>query len=402
MNNDHAVHAPFTFRLAVLTIFFVNGAGLASWVAHIPLVKERLELSEGLLGLALLAMAVGALLAMPLMGWLVPRFGSRTLTTVAVMLFCLVLPLPVLASSLASLVAALMLFGACNGALDIAMNAQAVGVEKLYRRPIMSSFHALFSLGGLVGAALGGLVLAAGISPNIHILLATAILMLAAITALPKLLPDTMQAVIHGHGFVRPSGPLIFLGLLAFLVLLGEGAMADWGAVYLHSTLGTSAGFAALGYAAFSLTMAVGRFTGDALISRFGAVAFARVSATLGATGLGAALVIGHPLAALVGFACVGLGLSNLVPILFSAAGRASGINPGMAIAAVATMGYFGFLAGPALIGFTAELVSLPTALGLVVLGIALVGTFAYVADQAADERERPPAEVERELVVKR
>jgi fucose permease len=402
MHHRNAAPSPFSFRLAVLTIFFVNGVGLASWVAHIPLVKARLELSEGLLGLALLGMATGALVAMPVVGWLMPRFGSRVLTTLAAILFCMLLPLPVLAPGFGYLVAALVLLGACNGALDVAMNAQAVAVEKCYRRPIMSFFHALFSLGGLVGAAVGGLALASGIAPNVHVLTAAATLTLITLLALPKLLPDAPQAAAHGHSFVRPSGPLLFLGLLTFLVLLGEGATADWGAVYLHDTLGTNAGFAALGYAAFSLTMAVGRFTGDALIASFGPVPFARASSLLAAAGLGTALLIGQPAVALIGFACVGLGLSNLIPILFSAAGRTPGMNAGTAIATVATTGYFGFLAGPALIGFTAELFTLPVALGLVVAGIALVGAFAHVARQAADGEETPPTHAQEELLLER
>ena len=379
---------PRAARLAVLTLFFVNGTVLSSWFPYIPLVQERLGLSEGVLGLALLGTAVGAITAMPLAGIFIARLGSQHVMRVATVVFCLSLPLPVLAPSLPLLVLALVLFGAGNGAMDVAMNAQAVGVEKAHGGAIMSSFHALFSVGGLVGSSLGGLLIFMGVSSALHVLFITFVFGLTGLVALRWLWIDRAEdAEAGGPTFVRPTGPLLALGVLAFFVLVGEGAVADWSAVYLTNALGTGAGLGAVGFAAFSLMMAVGRFTGDRMVARFGPVPLMRLSATLAAVGLGAGLLIGQPVAAIIGFGCVGLGLSNLIPILFSAAGRTPGVNAGTAIAAVSSAGYFGFLAGPPLIGLLAEATSLPLALGLVVLFTALVAAFAHAAGRATEAR---------------
>lgn len=376
-------------RWSVSAIFLVNGTVFSSWVPHIPLVQERLGLSEGGLGLALLGMALGAIVAMPLSGWLIGHIGSRRIVAVSTVAFCLALPLPVLAPSPVALVAALVLFGVCNGGMDVAMNAQAVAVETAYGKPIMSSFHGLFSVGGLVGAGLGGMALAAEWVPRDHVLLVTLCAALVGLLALRGLRTEDRDASDRSPTFVRPTGPLVGLGLLAFLVLMAEGAMADWSAVYLRNALATGPGLAAAGYAAFSLAMAVGRLTGDRFVARFGSVALARGSALLAAISLGTALLVGHPLAAIVGFGCLGLGLSNLIPLLFSAAGRTPGTSTGTGIAAVATLGYFGLLAGPPLIGFAAELITLPGALGLLVLGVLAVAGFAHLTRRAAAHRTR-------------
>jgi predicted MFS family arabinose efflux permease len=364
-------------RWAVLAVFFANGAVVASWVPHIPFVKARLELSPSLLGLALLAIAAGALVAMPLAGYLVARVGSRRMTTLATILFCCALPLPLLAPSLPLLALALFLFGAGNGSMDVSMNAQAVAVEKRFRRAIMSSFHAMFSLGGLVGAGVTGTIVALGVSPLAHVLVAAVVLGLLALLALRFFLPRGVDTTSQAPAFALPRRALLGLGLVAFFVLVGEGAMGDWSAVYLANVLGTSPGFAAAGYAAFSLTMALGRFTGDFLVRRFGPLALMRASGLIAGLGLGIGLLLAHPLAAILGFAAVGAGLANTIPILFSAAGRSREMAPGPAIAAVATTGYLGFLVGPVMIGGLADLAGLPLALGLVVLFSLFVAVLA-------------------------
>ena len=368
---------PRAARLAVLTIFFVNGATIASWVPHIPLVQEKLGLSDGLLGLALLGVAVGAVLSLTLSGWLIARFSSRTLVSVSAVAFCVALPLPVFAPNFGLLVAALVFFGLCNGAMDVSMNTQAVIVEERYGKPIMSSFHGLFSLGGLVGAGLGGLALSSGVSPPLHVVIAALVFGVLGVSVLSKLLPDAAKTTAEGPAFVLPKGSLLGLGLLAFVVFVGEGSMADWSAVYLRNVLGTGAGLAAAGFAAFSLMMALGRLSGDRLVGWLGPVATVRLGAAVAGVGLGLSLLFGNPLAAIVGFGCVGLGLANLVPVLFSAAGRTPGVAPGTGIAAVATLGYLGWLAGPPVIGLLAELITLAGALGVVAVALGLVVAFA-------------------------
>src|SRR6266446_6191957 len=358
-------------RWAIATVFFVNGLVIASWVAHIPAIKGRHALGDGELGLVLLAMAAGSVLSLPAAGWLVGRLGSRAMTTTAGVALCLVLPLPVLSGSASLLSLSLALLGASNGVLDVSMNAHALSVERLYRHAIMSSFHAFFSLGGAVGAALAGVAMWLGIGNTAHVWGA------AGVSAGAE--ADRSAAI-----FGWPTRAVLFLGLLAFAGLLAEGAMADWSAVYLHDSLAASPAVAATGFAAFSLAMTVGRLAGDRIVGRLGAGPALRASGAVAGAGLGAALLINAPPAAIVGFALVGLGISNIIPVLFSSAGRVGEVAAGSALAAVATPGYLGFLSGPPLIGLAAEHVSLRAALGIVCAACALVAVGARTIPSAA------------------
>jgi MFS family permease len=378
-------------RHAVGVVFFMNGAVLASWIPHIPEIKAEHGLSDGSLGLVLLAMSAGAILAMPVAGAMIGRLGSRTMTTVAAMGFAIALPLPILSPTPPLLALALFTLGAANGTLDVSMNAQAVAVERRYERPIMSSFHALFSLGGLVGAAIAGGVIAAGIGRVMHVLIASGVATIAVASVVQRLLTTPPQHTHDTPTFVLPSRALLGLGSLAFLGLLAEGAMADWSAVYLHDALRTTQAVAAMGFAAFSLAMAVGRFCGDRLVGLFGPARVLRASSALAAIGLGLALLIGHPLLAVVGFGTVGFGIANIIPVLFSSAGNVPGVAAGTALAAVATTGYFGFLAGPAVIGLTAELISLPVGLALVSAACAMIAVCANVVRRNVVNGTRAP-----------
>jgi MFS family permease len=362
-------------RFAVLGVFFVNGVVIGTWVVRIPAIKERLGLGEGLLGVALLGAAVGALVAMPIVGALVSRLGSRRVVGTAALLLSVSLLMPALAPNLPALVLALVMLGAANGGLDVAMNAQAVAVERGYGRPIMSSFHAAWSFGGLAGAALGGLSASQGIGPLPHFSAVAVLSAIAFVVAYGSLLPSRADASEEGTpAFARPTRALLGLGIISFCVLLGEGAMGDWSAVYLDDTLETGPGFAAAGYAAFSLSMAFGRLFGDWLTERLGPATLVRSCGALAAVGLGVALAVGQPLVALAGFACAGAGFSIVFPTALSAAGRTGTIATGPALAAVSTAAYTGFLVGPPFIGFLAELTGLGTALYLVVtLSVAVV-----------------------------
>jgi fucose permease len=374
-------------RLATATLFFANGCGLGSWVPHIPEVKIWHGLSEGALGLALLVIAAGAVAALPVAGALTARFGSRPVSRGAALWFCAVLPLPLLAADMALLLTSFILLGIGSGALDVAMNAHAVLIEERYGRPIMSSFHGLFSLGGLVGAALAGGAMEVGMRPAEHLATTAAVLAVTVLLAWRGLLP-TPPAGDVGPLFALPHGQLVVLGAVALIALMAEGAMGDWSAIYIRMDLGAAASTAAYGFAAFSLTMAIGRLTGDRLVARLGAVAVLAGGALIGAGALGAAVIAAHPMAAVIGFAGAGLGLSNIIPIVFGAAGRLPGLAPGIGIAAVSTTGYFGFLAGPPLIGLVAEVSSLPIGLGAVAL---LVG-WIVVGATALQRRQEPVA----------
>ncbi len=353
----------FAARLAVLAIFFVNGAAFASWIPHIPFVQAQHNLGEGALGLALLCIALGGLVAMNVTGWLFGRVGSRAITATATVLFCALLPLPVLASTVTWLVIALLVFGIANGAMDVAMNTQGVAVERGYGQPVLSSMHALFSIGGLTGAGLCGLALSVGLVPSTHIIIAAMVLGIVGIVAAFWLLPPEADAKSDGASFVRPTGPLLGLGILAFICLMGA--------------------MAAVGFAAFSMLMAVGRLMGDKLTHLLGSVWMLRFGSLLAAAGFALALVVAEPLLSSVGFGLVGLGLANVVPILFWAGAHVQGVAPGTGIAAVATLGYCGFLGGPPLIGLTAEVITLPGALALVALSLGLIAILANLARTA-------------------
>jgi predicted MFS family arabinose efflux permease len=300
---------------------------------------------------------------------MVSRVGSRPVVGVTAFSWPVALVALALAPSLLFLVLSLVFAGMAVGSLDVSMNAQAVAVEKEYRRPIMSSFHAAFSFGGLLGAVVGGLAASAGIGVLPHFVAVAVLTVAATVVAYRALLPASADARQgdDGPAFVWPTRALMGLGIIAFCVLLGEGAMADWSAVYLNDTLETGPGFAAAGYAAFSLAMAVGRLTGDRLMERIGAVRIVRAGAAVSAGGLGISLFAAEPVFALAGFAAAGAGFSIIFPAALSAAGHSDEMAAGPALAAVSSAGYFGFLVGPPSIGFVAELVGLGTALYIVV-----------------------------------
>jgi MFS family permease len=372
-----AVESPtYWARLAVTTIFFVNGALTGNFVARIPAIKEALGLSPGELGAALLGLPVGLVVAVPFAGWLVSRFGSRPVTTFAGAFVCAALLLPALAPVAPLLFSALALLGAGLGALDVAMNVGGAAVEAAYRRPIMSSLHGLYSVGGLVGSAFGALMASLGIGTRTHFLAAALVLGTLALLASSRLPTEGAKDLESGPTFALPTRAVLGLGLVAFCVLLGEGAIADWSAVYLTG-IGADPGLAAVGFGAFSSTMALGRLFGDAINRRLGPVALVRIGGAIATAGLLVFLSAGQPLVALVGLVLVGAGYSNVFPTTISAASRAPSMSSGSAIAAVTTLGYFALLAGPPLIGFLAEAVTLRGALGILVLLSALIVAWA-------------------------
>jgi MFS family permease len=362
----------FRARCAVATIFAINGMLGATWATRIPAVQGSLRLSPSALGIALLAAAVGALVAMNIAGYLAARFGSSRITIVAGLLFCGSLPLLALAPSLPLLMAALLVFGATTGSMDVAMNTQGVTVEKRYGRPILTSFHAFFSIGGLLGAFIGGVVAGRDIGVLPHFVMMAAVCAMALLGVSGLLLPADVDAGGSKTAFAWPTGMLLTLGIVAFCSVLGEGAIADWSAIYLLHTIGAGAALAAGGYAAFSLLMAVGRFLGGSLTARFGPVTMVRFGALLAATGLSLSLAVEWTPTALLGFGLVGAGFSVIFPITLSAAGGVRGIPSGTAIAAVATCGYVGYLIGPPTIGFLAQASSLRAAL-IVIVSLSLL-----------------------------
>lgn len=374
-------HSAYHARLATMLLFFVCGAAFATWGIHIPTIQQRFGLSEAMLSVAMFAVAGGAILAMPMVGRWVARAGSHRASHYSGLLVGAMLALILLAPSFTMLLPLLLLFGASNAGLDVAMNAQAVTVEKQLGRPIMSALHGMFSLGGMAGAAAGGLLLAAGVTPLQHCLGMGVLTALSAMLASRVLLHDHHPA---GEDAAAPShlnraNRLIWaLGGLAFLGLIAEGGMYDWSVIYLRDTVHASNAWSSAAYAAFSGGMALGRFGGDKLRARHGSVPLLRYSAALAFAGMLLALL--WPVSAIIGFALTGLGAANLIPVLFAASARIPGAAPAEGIAGVARLAYIGLLLGPVMIGALAHATNLQTALGLIALCTALIGLLAHRA----------------------
>ncbi len=377
-------------RGAVSAVFVLNGLMFGSWAARLPAVRDRVHLSDGEQGIALAALALGAVLSMPVAGAVATRVGSRPATRFSLGLACVATALVALPTTLPALCVLTFVLGISMGALDVTMNSHGVAVERRYGRPILSGFHAGFSAGGLAGGALGAVAAGLSVDVRLHLALVAALAAAVGSTSSRRFLPRREDTLPRGTPIlVRPPRRLWALGFLAFACLLIEGASADWSAVYMRDSLGSSAAVAALGFTAFSVAMTIARLMGDRLVERVGQTRLVRFGGLVGAGGFGAALLLGTPAAGLVGFACLGIGMASIVPIVFRSAGSAPGISPSVALAAVSSTGYLGFVVGPPVIGGLAGLVGLPTALGLlVVLGAAV----AFAARATCEPRQSAQA----------
>jgi MFS family permease len=350
-------------------LFLVHGLIVSTWVSRIPAIQNSLHLANGVLGLTLLASALGAVSTIPIAGWSVTRYGSKKVTTAASVAFCLSILLPALATNAVGLACALFVFGAFAAAMDVSMNAQGVEVEKAMRSPTMSRFHGMFSLGGMLGAGAGGMVAARGITTLPHFAI-SGFANALVVVAISGLLLDTHVAPAgaeHRLPFRKIPPVLLALSAIGFCILLAEGAIADWTAVYLRQVLRAGPGTAAAGYAVFSAAMAIFRFLGDTVTTWLGPLRTLRAGSLVAAAGLAAALCAFSATWSLPGFALAGAGFSVIIPLVFGSGGRVEGISPGAGIATVTGIGYAGFIVGPPAIGFASQLVTLRYALGIVV-----------------------------------
>jgi predicted MFS family arabinose efflux permease len=359
--------------------FLLCGIGMASWAPMVPFARVRLGLDEAELGAVLLCMGVGSTVTMPLAGWVSHRHGNRVVLPISGALVCAAIPLLALAPSTILLGAALTFFGAALGVLDVAMNAHAVDAERLHGRPLMSGFHALFSLGGLAGSAGMTALLGAGLPlVTCAIAIATPLLAIVATQSRHLLAPAPDRAASRSM-FTLPSATAVLLGLLCLVSFLVEGAMLDWSAVLLRSERGLALSEAGLGYAAFSIAMAGSRLLGDRVTAALGPTRIVRYGSLVAAAGFALAGALPWATSSMAGFVLVGVGVSNIVPVLFSAAGRIPDTAPGVAIATVTAFGYTGLLTGPALIGAVAHALSLPLALGGLAALLAAVSAGASI-----------------------
>ncbi len=385
MRDDASVgvlERPARARLATAIVFLANGSGIGFWAANIPGLKARLALSDGALAFALLAFAAGAIAAMPSSGFLAARFGTRRVTLAAATLFALGLVLPAQAGSLPLLMACGFALGVANGLCDVAMNAHATLVERRWGTPIMSSFHAGFSLGGLAGAGGAGLLLGQGVPTPACLMLGAlwvgALVATAATVGLGRGLGAAAGAAQEpGPALAWPSRALLGVGVMVMLGMMIEGSVADWSGVFLMSAAGASASVATLGYAALALAMIAGRLAGDRVVLALGGRRVVRLGGLLAVGGVGLALLAAEPFLSSIGFALAGLGLANIVPVGFSAAGSSRGVAPSVGVSMAATLGYAGFLISPPLIGALSQLFGLREALLLLVLAAAAIVALA-------------------------
>ena len=374
--------APFSTRIA----FLITGLAMSAWAPLIPYAKARLDISESTLGLLILCFGIGSLIAMPVTGGLVTRYGCRRVITWSLLVMCVSLVCLAISPGIPGMALNLLIFGLTLGATDVAMNMQAVVVEKASGRSMMSGFHGFYSLGGIFGAAIMSGLLWLGLSPFYSLLLLTAALLLMLGYGAPDLLPkaatDSDNDEDHPF-FVMPHGKVLLIGSLCFVAFLSEGAVLDWSAVFLTSARALDPVYAGLGFACFSIAMTLGRFTGDKIVSNLGGTRVVIAGGICAAAGFMLVVLVPHSAAAFIGFALIGAGASNIVPVLFTAAGNQHSMPVSLAIASVVSMGYAGLLAGPAVIGFVAEASSLGIAFLLVAAGLLALAVGAKRATQA-------------------
>lgn len=391
-----------------LTIFFaLDGFLFAGWVVRIPAIKQQTGASASDLGLALLGVSAGAVVTMMFTGRMCARFGSHPVTVVSSLLLALSIALPARTHSALTLGLVLLLFGAAYGALNVSMNSAAVDFVAALRRPVMSSFHAAFSLGGMAGAGLGALV-AGGLSASTHLLALTGVGLLVTVLAGPSLLrhrlppaagpaPSPGKAAAPRRLDRRTRRLVVLFGVIALCTAYGEGALADWGALHLAQDLNAGAGLAAAGYSLFALAMTVGRLSGTALLERLGQTRTLVAGGVLAALGMLLGALAPTTWLALAGFAVTGLGLANIFPVAVARAGALAGPS---GVAAASTLGYGGMLLGPPAIGFLADWFSLPVALTTVALLAAAAALIGYsarnvsVPDSGAAAHRGAPAEI--------
>ncbi|MCP1419054.1 MFS family permease [Pseudomonas laurylsulfativorans] len=362
-------------RMSTRIAFLIAGLLMSAWAPLVPLVKARAGLDDGGLGLLLLGLGGGSIVAMPFAGYLTAHYGCRPVVIWATIVLCAVLPLLSTLVWLPGLVIAVIIFGVSMGMLDCAMNIQSVIVEKNSGQALQSGFHGLYSLGGIVGAGAMTALFTLGLDPLIAALCIVATVLGSLYKAAPALL--TYGTERGGPLFAVPRGIVLLLGTLCFIVFLTEGAMLDWSAVFLVSNRGLEPSIAGLGYASFAAAMTVGRLTGDAIVSKLGGVRVVALGGLCAAAGMIVSLGIDGWPASLVGYALVGAGCSNIVPVIFTAVGRQQRMPQAVAIPAVISMGYAGILIGPVFIGAAAHLSTLSFALGCLIVLLVFVSATA-------------------------
>ncbi len=355
-----AIYSKQQIRIAVSVFFFCQGICFASWASRIPDIKTSLHLSEAALGSILLALPIGQILTMFFSGRAVTRFGSKTVLRIAAACYAIALTNIGLATKPWHLALCLFFFGICGNMCNISVNTQGINAENLYGRTIMSSFHGVWSVSGFTGALIGALMMQLQLTPYIHFWIIAAFVIVAELFAAKYLLyTGTSKAAGSIRNIKKPEKLLIKLGIIGFCCLSCEGCMFDWSGVYFKDVVKAQGYYVSLGYAAFMITMAIGRFAGDKLAEKFSRKKMVQVSGVLIFCGMMLAVLLPQIITATIGFLLVGFGVSSIVPLLYSTAGKASKAPSGIAIATVSSIAFLGFVMGPPFIGYIAELAGL-------------------------------------------
>jgi len=361
-------------RIAVSTFFFVAGICFASWASRIPDIQHHLHFDDGQLGSVLFALPVGSMLSLPVAGFLVTKFGSRIIMFVGSFFYASLLCLLGLVDATWQLVTVLFFFGMSGNLMNISVNTQGVGVEILYKRSIMASFHGLWSLAGFVGASIGTLMVSQKIPPLMHFIIIACLIAMLAIIMFRYSLSNDVSRQNNEKGFALPDRSLLKLGIIAFCCMACEGCMFDWSGIYFRDIVKTPPHLVTLGYTAFMAMMATGRFVGDRLVTKFGVKRVLQLSGCLIVTGLLTAILIPNLYMTTAGFLLTGFGVSSVVPLTYGLAGKSHTMSAGMAIAAVSTIGYLGFLFGPPVIGYIAKTANLRYSFALIaVFGFCVI-----------------------------
>ncbi|MCH7406563.1 MFS transporter [Belliella aquatica] len=368
-------------RAALGSLFFLAGLCFASWASRIPDVQAKFELSESQLGTLLLGLPIGSLVALPLAGWLVHRYGSKMVIVFGSVGYMIFLPLIGFSSTIWTLIPSVVFFGMVGNLMNISLNTQALALEDMYGRSILASFHGLWSLAGFTGAGIGAGMIYFDVLPKFHYLLISVLVLLIIIISQGLLVKEEKPKAGGGMVLKRPDDLLLRIGGIAFLGMLAEGCMFDWSGVYFKKVVDINPSFVAIGYVTFMAAMASGRFISDRLNNRFGRLVILRGSGILIFSGLIIAVALPTAYPAIFGFLLVGFGVASIIPVAYSVAGRSKLYSPGVALAIVSTISFFGFLIGPPLIGFIADLSSLKASFILIALaglGITLLASIRF------------------------
>ena len=380
-----SVNSRLALRIAVAAFFFMAGLSFASWASRIPAIQQKLHLSEAALGGVLLAIPTGLMCSLPFTGWIITKIGSRKLLISAITLYALFLVGLGAAQNMVELIACLWCYGFVGNAANIAVNTQAVAAEKMYDKPIMASFHGIWSMAGFTGAGIGIFMIGNQIPPFFHFIIILVMIFAGVIVSSNKLLYDSGKAAKHEGDAIptirerlKSMTPLVRLGIIAFCSMICEGTMFDWSGVYFKKVVWAEGGWIGAGYFAFMCTMALGRFTADWFAGKYGLKRTLQISGTLTATGLLVAVLFPYLWSSIIGFMLVGVGVCSVVPMIYSSAGRTEGIAPGVALTAVSTIGFSGFMIGPPLIGFIAGIATLRASFLLIAcmgLSVAIISS---------------------------